>query len=180
MSLKDLTHEKHRSTERTEFSKLLLSGSITKEKYAEYLYQLVLVYNGLESVAKSLGLLEGLSDIERTNNIYQDVIELVGTNHSLSWNQGTIDYYKYLLNLVNDADAKNKVMAHVYVRHMGDLYGGQILSKRVPGQGRFYKFKDVESLKNAIRSKLDDSMGDEANIAFDYAIKIMEELTHAE
>lgn len=176
MSLKELTHEKHRAAERTAFSKLLISGDITKEKYAEYLYQLVLVYNGLEGVAKSLNLLEDLPDIERTHKIYQDVVELAGIDHSISWNESTIDYYKYLMNLVNDPDAKNKVMAHLYVRHMGDLYGGQMISKRVPGQGRFYKFKDVELLKSSIRSKLDDSMGDEANVAFDYTIKLMEDL----
>ena len=34
-------------------------------------------------------------------------------------------------------------------------------------------FQDVEILKERIRAKLDDSLGEEANIAFDWAIKIM-------
>jgi heme oxygenase len=67
-------------------------------------------------------------------------------------------------------------MAHLYVRHMGDLYGGQMIKKKVPGSGKFYEFKDPAGLKDLIRSKLDDSMGDEANIAFDHAIKIMRAL----
>jgi heme oxygenase len=61
---------------------------------------------------------------------------------------------------------------------MGDLYGGQIIAKRVPGQGRFYKFKDADKLKEQIRAELTDDLGDEARIAFVWAIKIMRELNN--
>jgi hypothetical protein len=49
----------------------------------------------------------------------------------------------------------------------------------VPGSGKFYQFKNEEDLKTAIRSKIDDSMGDEANVAFDHAIAIMKELNES-
>jgi heme oxygenase len=61
---------------------------------------------------------------------------------------------------------------------MGDLYGGQILAKRVPGSGKFYQFKDAEKLKEQIRAELTDDLGDEARVAFDWAIKIMRELNN--
>ena len=61
---------------------------------------------------------------------------------------------------------------------MGDLYGGQIIAKRVPGQGRFYKFKDADKLKEQIRAELTDDLGDEARVAFEWAIKIMRELNN--
>jgi heme oxygenase len=61
---------------------------------------------------------------------------------------------------------------------MGDLYGGQIIAKRVPGQGRFYKFNNAEKLKEQIRAELTDDLGDEARVAFEWAIKIMRELNN--
>jgi heme oxygenase len=56
---------------------------------------------------------------------------------------------------------------------MGDLYGGQMIKKIVPGQHRSLEFKDSELLKTTLRSKLKDTMGDEANVSFDWAIKLM-------
>jgi hypothetical protein len=39
---------------------------------------------------------------------------------------------------------------------------------------RNLEFKDVDELKVKMRTKLDVSMADEANVAFQWAIKIME------
>jgi heme oxygenase len=57
---------------------------------------------------------------------------------------------------------------------MGDLYGGQMIKKLIKAPHRSLDFNNEEQLKTIIRSKLDDSLGDEANRAFDWAIKIME------
>ena len=65
-------------------------------------------------------------------------------------------------------------MAHLYTWHMGDMFGGQMIKKIVPGSHRALEFEDTKTLMTNIRAKLDDSMGDEANIAFEWAIKIME------
>lgn len=176
MSLKELTQEKHDIAETLEFSKLLLSGNITNEQYGRYLYQMMLVYNGLEGVAHKFGLLEELPDLRRTPKIYTDLTELFGKNYNCGWVKESLDYYKYLLSIANDPNGKQRIMAHVYVRHMGDLYGGQMIKKVVPGNGKFYDFVDPSGLKALIRERLDDSMGDEANIAFDHAIKIMKAL----
>ena len=79
--------------------------------------------------------------------------------------------------IMNDAD---KLMAHVYVRHMGDLSGGQMIAKRVPGQGRMYKFdKGHDELKEIVRSKLNDDMADEAKLCFDFATKMFVQLGEA-
>jgi len=64
----------------------------------------------------------------------------------------------------------------MYCRHMGDLFGGQIIAKKVPGSGRFYEFEDAESLKTKIRAELTDDLGDEAKVAFEWAIKLMKAL----
>jgi heme oxygenase len=56
---------------------------------------------------------------------------------------------------------------------MGDLFGGQMIKKVLPPPHRNLEFADVDTLKTAIRAKLDDSMSDEANRAFEWAIKLM-------
>ena len=84
------------------------------------------------------------------------------------------EYVEHMKTIMDD---KDKVMAHVYVRHMGDLSGGQMISKRVPGNGRFYKFKqDHDELKAHIRSLLNDDMADEAKVCFDFATKMFQQM----
>jgi len=176
MSLKEITKELHSEAERSIFAKKLLSGSISTEEYANYLWQMVLVYNAIEVAANTQGILKNLPDIERANKIYQDCIELVGPHHCLKWLPETIDYYRYILDLNHNPEKRHLVKAHLYCRHMGDLFGGQIIKTRVPGKGRFYEFKDVEALKMAIRQELTDDLGDEAKVGFEWAIKIMKAL----
>jgi heme oxygenase len=176
MSLREITHDLHQDAERTIFAKKLVTGSFTTEEYAMYLWQMVLVYNGIEVACKSQGMLTNLPDIERAHKIYQDCIELVGPFHRLTWLPVTIEYYQYILSLNYDQERKHLVKAHMYCRHMGDLFGGQIIKKVVPGQGRFYDFKNPTELKAAIRAELTDELGDEARVAFEWAIKIMKAL----
>ena len=139
MSLKELTKDLHTDAERTIFAKKLLTGVLTDEEYANYLWQMLLVYNGIETAAKSQDMLKNLPDIERTHKIYQDCIELVGPNHNLKWLPVVIEYYQYLLSLNYNAERRHLVKAHLYCRHMGDLYGGQMIAKKVSGKGRFYE-----------------------------------------
>jgi len=82
-----------------------------------------------------------------------------------------IAYEKHVHNLDNDG-----LLAHVYVRHFGDMYGGQMIRKRNPGSGKMYDFDNVEDLKTKVRSMLKDSMADEANKCFEFAIQLFTEL----
>lgn len=176
MSLKEITKDLHTEAERTVFAKKLISGNLTTEEYANYLWQMVLIYNGIENFAGYQGQLDNLPDIRRASKIYEDCIELVGPHHNLKWLPDTVDYYKYLLDLYNNQDRRHLIKAHLYCRHMGDLFGGQMIKNRVPGKGRFYEFKDAEALKVAIRSELTDDLGPEARVAFEWAIKLMNAL----
>ena len=180
MSLKEITKDLHTDAERTIFAKKLVTGTFTNDEYANYLWQMVLVYNGIETACASQGFLKNLPDIERAHKIYQDCIELVGPHHNLKWLPETIEYYQYLLELNHNTERRHLVKAHMYCRHMGDLFGGQIIAKKCPGKGRFYEFKNPEDLKVAIRSELTDDLGDEARVAFEWAIKIMKALNKDE
>jgi heme oxygenase len=179
MSLREITKDLHTDAERTAFAKILLSGEISKEQYAQYLYQMLLIYNPIEMGNETQGFFKDLPDIQRTYAIYQDFVELAGKDSvGYHWLPSTIAYYHYLLELLSDTDRRHLIKAHLYCRHMGDLYGGQILAKRVPGSGKFYQFKDADKLKEQIRAELTDDLGDEARVAFDWAIKIMRELNN--
>lgn len=172
-SLKELTADKHREAENQEFIKSIFKGEVDVVKYTHYLYQLRCVYNDLETYADRLELFKGMEDLKRTKAISLDYAELANANpSSYSINNSTIDYLEYLRQIKND---KNKIMAHVYVRHMGDLFGGQALAKLLPGPNNMFKFDNIPTLVTAIRSKLDLSMADEANRAFDFNIDMIKE-----
>ena len=174
MSLRELTAEKHHDAERTAFVKELLGGSITEERYATFLFNLHPIYHVLESFAMINGSMDGLDDLCRANSIYEDYLELWKDTKPPELCPTVDRYLKYIKDeLAPDPD---RLFAHVYVRHMGDLAGGQMIAKRVPGSGTMYKFENGEELKNKIRSKLNDTMGDEANVAFDFAISLMKDM----
>lgn len=175
MSLKDLTKEVHREAERTEFAKLLMSGNIDKKQYAQYLLNMLEIYSVLEYQCARRDMFDDLPWLGRTKHIYDDLMELNIDRNELQVLQATYDYREYLVKL-GDNENYQKLMAHLYVRHMGDLYGGQMISKKVPGSGKFYQFKNKDELISKIREKLNDDLGDEAKVAFQHAINIMREL----
>ena len=174
MSLRELTAEKHHDAERTEFVKELLGGSITEERYATFLFNLHPIYHVLESFAMINGSMDGLDDLCRANSIYEDYLELWKDTKPPELCPTVDRYLKYIKDEL--APNPDRLFAHIYVRHMGDLAGGQMIAKRVPGSGTMYKFENGEELKNKIRSKLNDTMGDEANVAFDFAISLMKDM----
>jgi heme oxygenase len=168
MSLKELTKEKHTEAERTPFMNATIKGKIPKEIWADYTYNKMLWYGAIETKARAEGLLDDLPGIERAYTLYQDVKEMTSGNFP-KFRQEAIDYHRYILDLET-----GKVAAHLYTWHMGDLFGGQMIKKIVNYvPHRNLEFKDVDGLKIAMRTKLTDDLGEEANKAFDWAIKIM-------
>jgi len=168
MSLKEQTKDKHTEAERTPFMYATIKGKIPKDIWADYSYNKMLWYGAIETKARAEGLLDTLPGIERSYALYQDAKEMLDGNFP-KFRQEAIDYHRYILDL-----PPGKVAAHLYVWHMGDLFGGQMIKKildYVPH--RNLEFKDVDGLKTAIRSVLAGDLGEEANGAFDWAIKIM-------
>lgn len=180
MSLREITKDLHHEAETTKFAKLLLSGKIEKQDYRNYLYQLLAVYDPIEWYCKRQGFLDNMPTLPRLHAIYADFMELDdGSYHYLT--PATLEYQAYLHKLGNDPERKHLIKAHLYCRHMGDLFGGQIIAKQVPyTSGKFYQFEDADSLKAAIRETLTDDLGDEARVAFEYAIKMMRDLYRGE
>jgi heme oxygenase len=61
---------------------------------------------------------------------------------------------------------------------MGDLYGGQMIKRVVPGTTNMYEFENRKELIDSLRNKLDISMAAEANYCFDFAIELFTELAN--
>jgi heme oxygenase len=175
MSLKDLTHAAHKAAETKPFVKVLFSGKINPKLYATFLKNQHPCYEILEVCAMPHGLMSDYPAIRRAPAILEDFQELWGDDQSDAQLCPVVDeYIKYILGIKDDP---KKLLAHLYVRHFGDLSGGQLIAKRVPGSGRMYQFgDDPETIKNILRAKLDDSLADEAIVCFEFAGKLFEQM----
>jgi heme oxygenase len=181
MSLREITQDLHHEAELTKFAKMLLSGKIEKQDYKNYLYNMLAVYDPIEWYNKRQGFFVNMPDLPRLRAIHADFIELDDGSYCYL-TPATLEYQAYLHKLGNDADRKHLIKAHLYVRHMGDLFGGQIIKKQVShiSNGKFYEFENADAMKAAIRAELTDDLGDEARVAFEFAIKMMKDLYHGE
>ena len=181
MSLRDITKDLHHEAETTKFAKELLSGKIGGKVYVNYLYNMLAIYDPIEWYNSRQGFFANLPGLPRLKSIYADFVELDDGGY-LYLTPATLEYQAYLHKLGNDPERKHLIKAHLYVRHMGDLFGGQIIKKQVAhiSSGKFYEFEDATAMKAAIRAELTDDLGDEARVAFEYAIKMMRDLYNGE
>jgi heme oxygenase len=173
--LKELTWENHQKAERTEHARKLLKG-MTPQEYHRYIYNQYVMYAALESQAKNWGVITGIENICRAQAIREDMEELE-RDHNIQRNTDLLCPVvgRYVSHVMELTDYKD-LLAHLYVRHFGDMYGGQMIAKRNPGSGKMYEFENVDELKSTVRARLDDDMADEANRCFEFAMELFEEL----
>lgn len=165
--LKELTWENHKKAERTGFIKRLLNKQLSIYQYYIFLCNQLLAYSQLEYYAKEAGILHSIEDICRSQKLSIDIGELERKYKFILPipYENTIVYINHINHIKEDPE---KLLAHIYVRHMGDLYGGQIIKKYVPATSVLYYEFDGEAnqIKKNLRSKLDDTLADEANKCF--------------
>lgn len=171
--LKELTLEVHKRAERSEFAGKLIKG-LTPDEYHKYLYNQYMIYEVLET--QVCNLIPEIKDVCIAIRILADLKELETKFEVPQAEIGAMlpvvrEYEKHISTLDRDG-----LLAHVYVRHFGDMYGGQIIKKRNPGSGTMYDFDNVEELKTRIRAMLSDDMAAEANRCFEFAIQLFKEL----
>lgn len=174
-NLKELTRQHHDNAERTEFAEMLLSGNISPKLYQEYLHAQLQNYMVLEQAVEVPMELE---PIFRSTLIEEDLQELEATYEldEIEDNfQSVIEYGKHIEMLQEDEDNEG-LLAHLYVRHFGDAHGGQIIKRNVPGAGLMYEFENRAELIKQVRELLHDGMADEAMICFEYAERLFHEL----
>lgn len=181
----------------------MINDSVTRTGYALYLRNLFEVYSALEAcLADSSELADRfpLSTIYRRQAIASDLRRLVGSDwqSSLSVLASALDY-RYRIEELARRRAGAALVAHAYVRYLGDLSGGQLLARRLalhPGldeeQLSFYRFEhieDIEAAKQDFRRALDDcgtsvadtaSVVSEAQRAFQYTIALSRQVKQSE
>ena len=172
MSLKDLTKDKHALAETTPFMKSVFAGKMPLSVWIDYTYQKQLWYKEIERAAQQAGLLDNLPGIERAELIKADYQEMIsGTLNYHTYKEVTKDYVIYLKSLTDP----KKILAHLYTWHMGDMFGGQMIKKIIQAPHRHLEFDNKTDIIAVLRPMLTDDLADEANVAFDWAIKILNE-----
>ena len=160
MNLKEATAELHSKAEKMMFNQRMFRGELSQFEYLNYLIQQSYIFQEIEN--RNLPH----PNLQRLSSINEDINELGGYTFKIS--KPTTDYVVYLGDL-----NQNQLNAHIYLNYLAIMFGGQMIKKIVPGSHRNLEFEDARTLMTNIRAKLDDSMGDEANIAFDWAIRMM-------
>jgi heme oxygenase len=181
MNLKQLTWDNHKKAERKQFASILMSGKIAPELYYKYLTNQYYMYVMLEESLRICGLSPEYWDVFRADRMRTDLQELERVYEfvydPVNLCGVTAQYVTHVENLQKNQDL-NGLIAHMYVRHFGDMYGGAMIAKKVPGSGMMYYFEEKEELKEKLRSLLNDDMADEANRCFEFAIRLFEELVN--
>lgn len=202
--LRDGTQQSHTAAENTAFMKCFLKGIVVREPYRKLLANLYYVYSELEKALQRhhnhavVGAIY-FPELNRITNLEQDLAFYYGEN----W----CDKIKPLnagLAYVNQigkvaAHSPELLVAHAYVRYMGDLSGGQSLRKIIrtaldlpPECGtRLYEFEQLSTIeaRHVFKTKYRDTLNSlplnqatiqrvviEANAAFEFNRNIMLEL----
>jgi heme oxygenase len=192
------------AAERSRLMRVLMRGDMTRSAYCAKLRNLYSIYAALEpALARHAGhpqiapiMLPGLA---RAASLESDLQALHGPDWrtELAPAKCTLLYVRRLHDI--EATRPGLLLAHAYVRYLGDLSGGQMLGRIVTrslgladGAGTaFYDFGDAEqtrALTQAFRQGLDritvdpaaaDAIVDEAACSFRMHRQLFLELAHA-
>jgi heme oxygenase len=200
-ALREGTRELHAQVERSGLMQSLLRGRIDLHTYCALLRNLHEIYRALESALARQGrhpwiapvMLAGLP---RAALLAQDLVALRGESWEadLAVVPGARQYVRHLQEL--ESAEPGRLLAHAYVRYLGDLSGGQILRRIVaatlrlagPSGIRFYDFGSPDTaadLARRFRGGLDavaldaagvEALRAEARRAFELHRPLFEEL----
>ena len=183
LDIKELTWEHHKNAERQDFVKILMSGQIGEKLYATYLYNQFKCYAGLEKSGLHNSLFRDTPNLLRAEHIHYDYMALwtdIGAPPEIT--NSTKEYIEHIESIQDEA---MKLYAHIYVRHMGDLSGGQMIMRKTPGPNRYYRFKDkqvgeyrriVKETINTYLNVYEHSVVPEARKCFEYATRLFKEM----
>jgi heme oxygenase len=207
LRLKQATREQHAVAERSGLMPHLLGGKLSPADYAVLLRNLQAIYAALEQgLASATNLPEmDFTPLYRSQALAQDLAFLAALP-DIALCPAAQSYVERLQALA--AQGSELLLAHAYVRYLGDLHGGQMLRRCVarllqatlPGDVvpaesaaglQFYDFgspERVAGLIAAFRSGLDhmplneaqaEAMAQEAHWGFARHVDMFRQLPHA-
>lgn len=198
LHLREATAEAHSNAESSTFVKRFMAGKLDRTTYQRYLLALKAIYTALEAGCAKYADHPALQPLQfpelpRMQAIADD-LAFFETSADLTAPQAAVDYAAHIESLAEKSP--ELLVAHSYVRYLGDLSGGQALARAVtktfdlePGAGvAFYRFPEIKSLKqfkDGYRAALDGlplgeadhlAVVEEAKEAFHWNGKVFAEL----
>lgn len=132
--LRNGTRDLHRVAERSGLMRQVLAGDVDREVYCRLLRSLHAIYQRLEPALERHGADEPVSQVHlpglsRTTALEADLDSLHGGDwrHAIAPTAAALSYVEQLRRL--DESDPPLLVAHSYVRYLGDLSGGQVLGR---------------------------------------------------
>ncbi len=199
--LKHHTKQIHTEAERSGIIKTIIRGNVKLQSYLLWLQSMQPIYEKMEMLLEENRHLIYLSDFYhpemfRAHSLATDIDQIISTYPDLE-NCSELNVKNEYLGRLNEIDISKQfslLIAHIYVRYLGDLSGGQIIEKILSKQQEFskdnlsfYKFANIVDLnvfKNTIRGAIDNAaihvntqlILDEALRVFRYNINLSKEV----
>ncbi|KAG0210572.1 Heme oxygenase 2 [Mortierella sp. GBA30] len=179
VDLKEGTKTVHAEAERSKFVKYFFKGEITPAIYGRFLISLYQVYSALEKALDqhkdnaNIQLIYFPTELSRKEALEQDLEFFNGPDWREMLNPVSPAQKAYIDAIERCSSTKPELLiAHSYVRYLGDLSGGQILAKKLQkyndlpeGKGvAFYNFdliEDKDGFKDQYRKRLNQVEVDE-------------------
>jgi len=182
--LREGTQQSHTATENTAFMKCFLKGIVEREPFRKLLANLYLVYSAIEEsleLHRNHPLVGAIyfPELNRTQNLEKDLAFYYGDN----WQQEISPLNAGLVYVdriweISNTDDPVRLIAHAYIRYMGDLSGGQVLKEIVRSAlnlpndrgTALYEFEQLPTVKakrafkETYRQVLDSLLVDEKSI----------------
>ncbi len=204
LRLREGTQTSHTLAENTAFMKCFLRGIVEREPFRRLVANLYFVYSALEAEIQrhanhSVVGAVYFPALERVSELEKDLAFYYGDNwrQKITASPEGLHYGERIREVANQNPSL--LVAHAYVRYMGDLSGGQGLKTIVrsalelpEGVGTaFYEFADMPTVetRRAFKGQYRDALNslpienslvqkivDEANLAFQLNRNVMHEL----
>lgn len=165
--LKTSTRPIHLQVERSAFMQALFRGQLSRAGYCLFLRSLFEIYSALEEALRAHAQLPSLAPLVMPKLFRSEQLAAdLGAMHGPNWRTElaiTPEAAAYAAHLRALSQTQPELLgAHVYVRSLGDLSGGQILQKVIsetlsPVATSFYDFgpeHEVQLLAQTLRSGL--------------------------
>lgn len=195
LAMRDGSRAEHDAAEQSPYISELLAGRVNTAGYVDYLLRLQVVYTAIEDAVRAHrddSLIAAVYDpvLERRDALAADLEHWApGSTHRV--NSAAAQAYQ---DRIASADWSGALLAHHYVRYLGDLSGGQAIGRmldRAFGLGgaglSFYDFPmRPKPYKDAYRARLDElglgsreraQVVDEVKVAFGLNQAIVDELS---